>query len=294
MLSGCTKDEAMKPGRSEENSLGMTMVRVPGGTFTMGAPAQDTNANDDDRPAHSVQLNEVDISATEVTVDQFRQFVLKARYLTETARGNGGWMFDRNPSKSRQVKRCSWKSPGFEQTDDHPVVEVSWEDAVAFCEWLSEQEGAVYRLPTEAEWEYACRAGTSTMYSTGDDPAGLQESANAADRSMRGVFSAAGSPAAWDDEAPFTRPVASKSPNSLGLYDMHGNVREWCFDWYDANYYATSPAKNPKGPSQGEFHVARGGAWCDGPDLLRSSQRGGPDPGSPFGQAIGFRIVRDL
>src|SRR5690606_13928532 len=104
MLSGCTKEEKMKPGRSEENSLGMKMIRVPAGTFTMGAPASDAQAKDDERPAHSVQLNAFEISATEITVGQFRQFVTATRYLTEAERSGGGWMFDRNPSKSRQVK----------------------------------------------------------------------------------------------------------------------------------------------------------------------------------------------
>ena len=121
---------------------------------------------------------------------------------------------------------------GFEQTDEHPVVNVSWNDALAFCRWLSKKEGKICRLPTEAEWEYACRAGSTTRYCFGDDASDLGEYAWYGANSDRK-----------------THPVGTKKPNAWGLYDMHGNAWEWCADGYDAEYYEKSPTDDPTGPA---------------------------------------------
>ena len=156
---------------------------------------------------------------------------------------------------------------------DHPVVRISWNDADAFCKWLSKEEGKTYRLPTEAEWEYACRAGTSTAYSFGDDRAELAEHA-------------------WFDQSE-THPVGKKKPNAWGLYDMHGNAEEWCADWYDPGYYAASPAQDPAGPESGDSRVVRSMDLFGSRKSARSAFRfmraqTQSDAGS------GFRVAREL
>src|SRR5262249_10455549 len=138
--------------------------------------------------------------------------------------------------------RYSWRNPGFAQTDEHPVVNVSWNDAQAFCDWLSQKEGKKYRLPTEAEWEYGCRANTRTRFHGGDEDGTLWQVANAMDRSLGAQWSYNKlknkevqrrlsdwfESVTWDDGYPFTAPVGRFRPNAFGLYDMHGNVWEWC------------------------------------------------------------------
>ncbi|TVS08432.1 MAG: hypothetical protein EA424_28600 [Planctomycetaceae bacterium] len=141
--------------------------------------------------------------------------------------------------------RFNWKTDlGLEQTEDHPVVNVTWNDVVAFCQWLSAKEGRNYWLPSEAQWEYACRAGTTTQWYGTDDLYALQEhawfGANAEGRS---------------------HPVGQKLPNAWRLHDIYGNVGEWCADWYDPSYYANSPLEDPQGPELGLSRVRRGDCW---------------------------------
>ena len=157
---------------------------------------------------------------------------------------------------------------------DNPVEMVSWEDAVEFCRRLSElpaekAAGNVYRLPTEAEWEYACRAGTTTKYSFGDDESELGEYA------WYGVNS--------DN----THPVGRKQPNAWGLYDMHGNVLEWCQDWYGD--YRSGSVTNPVGFKSGSYRVGRGGSWCDSAEFCRSANRFGYEPSIRYNDG-GFRV----
>ena len=152
------------------------------------------------------------------------------------------------------------------------MVNVSWNDAVAFCKWLSKKESKTYRLPTEAEWEYACRAGTTTRYYSGDDPETLAKVGNVADATFEAEFHRGYSIRAGDGYV-FTAPVGSFNPNAFGLYDMHGNARQWCADWYGAEYYAASPRDDPTGPDFGNGHVRRGSSWVDGPDSAGSADR---------------------
>ena len=143
-------------------------------------------------------------------------------------------------------------------TSNFPVEKVSWDDAVEFCKKLSAKEGQTYRLPTEAEWEYACRAGSKTRYCFGDDESLLGEYAWFGEQRSEGG----------------THPVGEKKPNAWGLYDMHGNVWEWCQDWYDEDYYAKSPKDDPTGPATGSYRVDRGGGWSSLAWSCRSSYRG--------------------
>lgn len=155
----------------------------------------------------------------------------------------------------------SWRNPGFKQTDDDPVVNVTWHDAVAMANWLSKKEGKKYRLPTEAEWEYSCRAGTRTRYHSGDHPATLLKVANVFDAaSKQNWLQWERYALAGNDGFEFTAPVGSFAPNAFGLYDMHGNVWEWCADWHAETYYAESPVDDPQGPAAGRARVRRGGS----------------------------------
>jgi formylglycine-generating enzyme required for sulfatase activity len=150
-----------------------------------------------------------------------------------SADGKGAWGYNAERKRHEGPKpQYHWRATGWKQTKQHPVVNVSWNDAVAFCQWLSKKEGKTYRLPTEAEWEYACRAGTTTRFSFGDADANLKDYANVADRSVQEKFDAKAYSdygfMDWDDGYPFTSPVGSFKANAWGLYDMHGNVCQWC------------------------------------------------------------------
>ena len=166
------------------------------------------------------------------------------------------------------------------------MVGVSWTDAAEFCRWLSRKEHGEYRLPTEAEWEYACRAGTTTRYHNGDDPEALVQVANVADATAKGRF-----PTYYvnaTDGFVFTAPVGLFRPNAFGLYDMHGNASQWCADWYGG--YTNSPVDDPTGPKNGDHRVQRGGSYFSRPDVDRSARRNGyaPDYNTPD---AGFRVL---
>lgn len=269
------------------NRLGMDMVLIPAGEFTMGSEAtveelarlfpayepKRLHNLSDEAPAHRVRITRPYYMArTEVTVGQFRQFLAASGHVPESvADGTGGYGYNPayDPATSQRGDafegrdaRYSWQAPGFAQTDAHPVVNVTWNDAVALARWLSETEQRRYRLPTEAEWEYACRAGTRTQFHGGDDPASLARVANVfdADAAVNWPQWKAYALSSADGYA-FTAPVGRFEPNAFGLLDMHGNVWEWTADWHDDTYYARSPVEDPQGPADGEVKVRRGGSW---------------------------------
>jgi len=232
------------------------MAVIPPGAFLMGS----RKGERDERPVHEVTLDGFMIGVREVTQQQYQDIM------------------NTNPSHFK--------------SSVNPVEQVSWEMAVLFCNKLSEFSGfnACYdedtwecnysrngfRLPTEAEWEYACRAGSTTEYHTGNNLAAL-------------------SSVAWlhENSDGSTHPVGIKAKNNWGLYDMHGNVWEWCNDWYDENYYVDSPRFNPTGPETGKFKIMRGGGWIYYPKPARSAFRGYEKPQYRF-DYIGFRVVRRL
>jgi serine/threonine-protein kinase len=290
------------------NSLDMTLRLVPAGEFEMGTPrdALDEPLADPawffsdwvaerrqaETPQHRVRITRpFYIGAHEVTVGQFRQFVESAGYRTraETDPQGGFGFVDGEWIRSRAFH---WQDPGFPQDDDEPVCNVAWEDAVAFCEWLSEKEQSTYRLPTEAEWEYACRAGTTTLYHSGDDPATLQDVANIADRSLSRAAPGITWAITWDDAFPFTAPAGSFQPNALGLYDMHGNAWEWCADVYDREFYRTSPADDPLNRERDGDHVFRGGGFDNWAGFARSADRYSSHSPTLRTEWAGFRVVR--
>src|SRR5262249_15725267 len=221
------------------NSLGMKLVLVPAGKFLMGSPKDEQDRLDDEEQ-HEVEITQrFYLGKHEVTVGQFKAFVKDANYRTEaekdgkSGRACAGKEFVQKPE-------FTWKSIHFAQADDHPVVVVSWNDAVAFCAWLSKKEGKTYRLPTEAEWEYACRAGTKSRFNTGDKEDDLKVAGNIADAALKAKWAEVFWAVRWDDGFPFTAPVGKYQANAFGLYDMHGNAWEWCSDWYGEDYYGKS------------------------------------------------------
>jgi uncharacterized protein (TIGR02996 family) len=240
------------------NTLGMELVRIPAGTFLMGSPDVEPHRYEDEGPLHEVTLSKpFFLSVYPVTQQCFREVM--GRNPSHFHSGNGG-----GPS--------------------HPVDSVSWEDAVRFCDLLSQhplekRSGRRYRLPTEAEWELACRAGTTTPFCWG-------ESASSYQANFDGQHPYAGA-----EEGPMrnrTTPVGSYAANPFGLYDMHGNIWEWCADWYGKHYYRTSPLVDPHGPESGEFHVLRGGCWQHLGACGRAAYRLDHPPGGLY---QGFRVA---
>ncbi len=262
------------------------MVYLPGGTFKMGD--SQGKGYEDERPVHDVTLDAFAIGRYLVTVGEFQRFVEATNYRTEAECEGGAYVWD--GKEWGKKADANWCNPYFAQEDRHPVVCVSWNDAVAYCEWLSEKTNEQYSLPSEAEWEYACRASNEAAYCFGDDERLLEAyawySKNAEQR---------------------THPVGEKRANLWGLYDMHGNVWEWVRDWY-GNYPKESrsvmgrirglfgvdskvPQHNPSGPESGSSRVVRGGSWFYSAGLCRSAYRFWYDPGYRSG-VLGFRLAR--
>jgi formylglycine-generating enzyme required for sulfatase activity len=272
-----------------ENSS-LAMVLIPAGSFMMG----DDTGLDDEKPVHQVLISRpFYLGQHEVTVDQFRQFVTATGYVTDAEKGTGfrgafGW--DRETMEFQMNPEYSWRQTGFGQTGSHPVVNVSWNDASAFCGWLREKENQDFRLPTEAEWEYACRAGSTTSYCPGDDPESVAQVGNIADAMFAGQFPELQSAVLANDGYVYTAPVGSFASNPFGLHDMHGNVWEWCQDLFDVEYYGASPNNDPPGPSGGEERVYRGGGWFPCARGFRSSSRSGDVPENRH-LTLGFRIA---
>jgi sulfatase modifying factor 1 len=282
---------SQEPGKTTTNSIGMKLALIPAGTFPMGSPDDDKGADADEKPQHEVRISAFYLGVTEVTRGQFRRFVDDTGYKTEAEKdGKGGYGWNEEKKTFEQDPKYTWLTPGFEQTEDHPVVNVSWNDAVAFCAWLSRADGQTYRLPTEAEWEYACRARTTTKYFSGDDPESLAAVGNVADGTAKAKYPNWTTIAARDGFI-YTAPVGQYRPNGFGLYDMHGNVWEWCQDEYDAEYYKRSPGVDPPGPSGESVRVIRGGGWGIDPRVCRSAVRDWRAPGYRL-ISLGFRVAR--
>ena len=237
------------------NSIGMKLVLVPPGEYYMG-PFE----------GHRVRITRpIYWGAYEVTRAQFARFVAETGFTTVAELKKGGITLDNaeKPAKWDPQKSYTWRAPGFPQEDNHPVVQLVWDDATAFCDWLSRKEGKQYRLPTEAEWEYACRAGTRTRLYNGNDLEEGTKIGNIADATAKAIYPRWDRGVKTSDGYVYTSPVGKFRPNNFGLYDMIGNVSEWCFDWYDKDYFEHSPTENPAGPPTGTQHIGRGGGFSD-------------------------------
>jgi formylglycine-generating enzyme required for sulfatase activity len=268
-----------QPTKDSRDAL--TLIRVPKGPFVR------RDSNNPLAVGQTITLtHDVWLSDREVTVGLFRQFV------EEVTRPDGSYR-KKYPGEIPDDWEWVGEDKRVSPDSSHPVQNVSWDEAVMFCNWLSRRErlekvcylresnswklvaGAdAYRLPTEAEWEHACRAGTTTTYSFGSD-----------ERLMRHHACYSGNTEST------TYPVATRMPNAWGLHDMHGNVREWCQDWFDEGYYAISPAADPMGPEVGVDRVIRGGSWNYSAELCRSSFRLWREPANRY-DSLGFRVAR--
>ncbi|MBI4626642.1 MAG: formylglycine-generating enzyme family protein [Verrucomicrobia bacterium] len=274
------------------NSLGMKLKLIPAGEFLMGSPTSDSEAHHDELPQHRVRISRsLFLGAFEVTRGQFAAYVGATGARTEAeTNGKGGWGADAN-GKFVQALRFTWRNPGYAQADDHPVVVVSWNDVVAFCQWLSQREGRAYRLPTEAEWEFACRAGTLTKFEYGADAEELAMAGNVADQLLEDRFPDRPAINARDGYV-FTAPVGQFRPNAFGLYDMHGNVGEWCQDIYDPKAYAdrSGTTVDPLVLMGSPDRVGRGGCWYYTARYCRSARRN-RDAQADGAPHRGFRVA---
>ena len=272
------------------NTIGMKLKRIKAGKFLMGSPNDEKDRYENEGPRHEVEITKAFyMGVYPVTRGQYAAFVKAADYTTEAEIEGTGYGYNRF-KKAFDSGKYSWRNLGFEQTDDHPVVEVTWNDATAFCAWLSKKEGKRYELPTEAEWEYACRAGTQTRFWCGDEDSSLKGNANIADSSFKDKYPKGDWAVSWDDGYAFTSPVGSFKANPWGLYDMHGNVWQWCADYYDAKYYENSDKKDPFNSSKSDARVLRGGSWSYRVGDCRAAGRRRDAPGSR-GDSGGFRVV---
>ena len=246
------------------NKVTLKLLQIPAGKFLMGSPKDEKDRRDDEGLPPGKWVNgspqfEVTISKPfylgvyHVTMDQYAQFV---------------------KDTGQKHQKHEHEEPFFKQTGDHPVVNVDWDDAQAFCAWLSKKTGKMVVLPMEAQWEYACRAGSKTRFSFGDKEDELGDYAwyfgNSMDKAKGAMM---------------MYPVGQKKPNAWGLYDMHGNAWQWC-----ADYYGEYAGADPTGPKKGRFRVLRGGSWCDDPRVCRSAYRDGGNPGYR-NDDVGFRVA---
>ena len=311
MNHSCCAPERDEPSRAVSSSpiqlnpaqmatIDIRAVEIPAGSFAMGNPRDDGYRDDGEGPVHQVTLPAFHMATTSVTNQQFAQFVEATGYVTEAE--TFGWSFvfagllpaTFEPTAAaaaapwwRQVFGANWRHPEGPQSSvtsrgDHPVIHVSWNDAMAFCAWSGT------RLPTEAEWEYAARGGTteSPFWWGADLTPGGKHRMNV----WQGQFPSRNSRA---DGYLGTAPATTFAPNPWGLHNMTGNVWEWCADWFDPTYYAKSPAESPAGPNQGTARVMRGGSYlchksyCN---RYRVDSRSANTPDSSAGN-IGFRVV---
>ena len=272
-----------------QNSIGMEFVRAPAGVFEMGASPNDEDADPKIETRHEVTITfDYLIGAHEVTRGQFKQFVEATGYRTDAEKE--GFSF-KDHAGTAEAAGVNWKQPGFPQTDDHPVVCVSWLDAVNFCDWLSRKEQRRCRLPSEAEWEYAARAGETARFPWGDQPDDGAGWANVADQSLHAKANGLSQWFAFTDGYVCTAPVGSFRPNRWGLYDTCGNVCEWCID--RAGTYIETPQTNPVIVGPNSEHIVRGGAWDLGPSNTRVSNRAYAYPYHRF-PFVGFRVVQEI
>jgi len=274
-----------------------SMVVIPTGSFQMGAPDNEDDHNATETPQHAVTISKgFAMARSAITVGQFREFVRASGYVPDSVKLDGASVYDESSGALRDDPRATWQDDyaGHRAGENLPVVNISWNDAKAYADWLSQRTGKVYRLPSEAEFEYALRGGTTTRYWWGDGtPTRLVENlTGSGDRShigrrwshaFRGYSDGFWGPA----------PVMTFAPNPFGLYDINGNVSEWAQDcWHES--YVSAPNDGSGWLNPGcSTHVVRGGSWGSSPDQVNSAYREGADGNMRSGR-VGFRVLREL
>ncbi len=264
------------------------MVVLPPGHFAMGSPDAEAGRSDDEGPVHQVNVAAFALGKTEITRAQFAAFVKQTKYAT----GDKCWTLENGKYEQRSER--DWRTPGYPQTDKHPVVCINWSDAQAYAIWLSRKTGKQYRLPSEAEWEYAARGNTSSARYWGDNPDEACAYANTADQSAQAHIQGASS---WSvhqciDGFAYTAPVGSFKANAFGLNDMLGNVLEWTADSYHPSY-KDAPGDASVWQGDAEKRVLRGGSWNNAPSNVRAAMRDANKPELRF-SIFGFRLARKL
>ncbi len=271
------------PGKVfRDGDEGPEMVVIPAGEFLMGSPKSEAGRQDREGPQHRVRIGKpFALGRYAATVGEFKRFVQAAGYQTEAERhpDEGIWTRDGGKLKVVAVKGKSWRDPGFAQDDRQPVVGVSWNDAQAYVKWLVEKTGKLYRLPSEAEWEYAARAGTTSAYPWGHEAGS-------------GYANFVGSGSEWSGKR--TSPVGSFAANAFGLHDMIGNVWEWLQDCWNETYTGAPDDGRAWESGECDRRVVRGGSWGSEPGLARAAGRSWLGPGYRLNSLLGFRLARTL
>jgi len=263
------------------------MVVIPSGSLAMGSPDSEDGRGDDEGPVHQVNITSFALGRTEITRGQFAEFVKSSGYIT----GDKCWTLENGTYEER---KGDWREPGYPQDDNHPVACINWNDALAYAEWMSQKTGKQYRLPTEAEWEYAARGNTKTARYWGVNPDEACGYANGADKTAQATIQGATS---WSvhhctDGFAYTAAVARFKPNAYGLYDMLGNVWEWTEDSYHDSYNG-APTDGSAWQGGGAKRVLRGGSWNNSPRNVRAAVRNMDNPEIRF-SSFGFRLARTL
>lgn len=284
--------QPLSSGDSTKQIMQPPLVRVKGDCFEMGDVLG--IGDYDEKPVHKVCLKDFYIGKFEVTNAEFEAFIRDTDYVTTAEEYGLGWAVSREGMTDWDFRKgVNWRHPLWPNDDisgrmNHPVLQISWYDADKYVAWLRKTTGKPFRLPTEAEWEYAARNGGKTIrYGWGDG----EPSASIADETAKKKFPNWDIWAGYDDGNLFTTPVGSFHPNELGIYDMVGNAWEWVSDRYREDYYQFSMTDNPLGPNSGEDRCVRGGAWISGPEDLRITIRSHNDP-IHRDDITGFRIAR--
>ncbi|MBF0225876.1 MAG: formylglycine-generating enzyme family protein [Desulfobacterales bacterium] len=271
----------------KESKTGMEFIWISKGCFYMGSPADEEFRNDDEGPIHQVCVDGFWMSKYEVKKSEFKKFIEASGYMTDAEKQGFSLIY---AGQWEKRKGYSWRKPGYEQEDNHPVVNVSWNDCMDMAKWMSSFTRK-FRLPTEREWEYACRGGTQTSRFWGNDMQNACLFVNAADITAKKNFPA------WevmdcDDSYLYTAPCGVFKPNGFGLYDMLGNVWEWCLDEYKRDRYNIKLPALPVYKKDARV-VIRGGSWYSRPSFIRCASRENIKYTDKRSYDVGFRLIAE-
>lgn len=289
-LDSKQKETKKALAKKAHHALAGDMIKIPGGTFVMGT----LEGRKDEKPLHLVTVSDFEIAKYEVTVGQYRKFVDATGYnIEKDDNGNAGCFADGGGVDFGWKDDVHWYAPGFDQTEDHPVVCVSWNDATAYIKWLNKETGSNYSLATEAKWEYATRANTTTDYHFGNKKTDICFYANSYDEVGSEVNKYGWGNSPCNDGEAKTAKVGQYKANPYGIYDMNGNVWEWVDDCWKSGYHDAPSNGEAYKSDECDYRVTRGGSWYNVPLGVRSANRYWYGP-SYRSFNVGFRLYREL